>query len=486
MKAVAKKGASPAPKGSAGRTDRPADGAPAERPSLAARLGPTKIAVAAVALVSLVGVGGYFGWNALPGRKVDYERQLRAGPAYREYQAGLVSAQQLKSQDAEDHFQRALAIDPTNAILYNALATVYVGNAQYQKALTTCETGVARAPNSPDLYYTLGLVRYQLGRYDEAVQALDKSLSLKSDNPNALLWRGRADFALARGADGTFDAARLGEAAGHIDKAIAMAPDEAEYHAARAEVLYAQQNVDAARQEYEKAVALDPKGATYRIALGKICDAQNDLAGAEAAFAAATQIDRLNADAFYGLGLTLFKEGGRDEEAIAAFRSSLKINQLNPDVHQKLSEALARAGQPEEAAKEDALARQSRAAQDSIDQLRQLSEANPSDTGLLNKLGSAQAKQGKYDDAMLTYQRVLGLEPKNVEARYQIAGIEYTAGNISNALQAFEGVDRLKPGYRWTNYYLAQIYGKLGQRSKSAKRQALFDQQKAAGVLTEN
>jgi tetratricopeptide (TPR) repeat protein len=441
--------------------------------------------LAALVLVA----SAYFAWDSFSNREVDYESALKASAGYKQYQVGVAEAQSERYPEAEDALRKAIAADGSNALIYNALATVYVQQQQFQKALVTCENGINNAPGSADLYYTLGLVRFHLGKYDDAEQALSKALQLRERFPDAHLWLGNTYLLQARVSSddgGSFDQVRLGDAVASFRRAVALDPDTPEYLAALGEALYDQRDLESARDEYAKASTLDPKNAAYLVASGKIYDQLGDFEAAETSFEKATEADRLNAEAFYGLGLIRFKRGGNDEEAIAALREAVQINRYHADAHEKLGQALVRTGRQEEGDAEARLAEESRQRTAQLEQLRAAFAQQPGNVDIANMLGNELAKQGKYEEAFMAFQRAVAINPRNVDAKYRMAGIYLQKGNILEALRGFEEVDKLQSGYRRTNQYLAQIYRKIGRQGDAAKREAAFEAQRAAGEVPES
>ncbi len=241
--------------------------------------------------------------------------------------------------------------DSSNAMIYDALATLYVNQGEVQKAAVTAETGINRAPRWAPLYYTLGLARYQSGKFDDAEQALKRALAFRSDFADAHLWLGntyllKSKVASLDGSGG--DPGKLDDAVKEFRRATEIDDSVAEYHSALAEALYQRRDLAEARSQVERALQLDPNNAKYSRSLGKVCDQLNDLDAAQAAYQSATKQDLTNAEGFYGLGLALFKKQ-QDAEAADALRAALKINPFLGDAHEKLAQTLVRLGQQDEA-----------------------------------------------------------------------------------------------------------------------------------------
>lgn len=444
------------------------------------------IAVASALAVVVLATAGYFGWRAYSNRSIDYSAKLKTSSAYRSYTVGVAAAAAGRFDEAESAFQRALSEDPSNALIYNALATLYINQGEIQKAQVACENGINSAPGSPDLYYSLGLTRYQTGQFDPALQAFDRALALRPDYPDALMWRGNTCLLQAKlGGEGAGDPAKLAESLANLRRATELDDNVADYHAAYAEALYQQRDLAEARKQMERAVAIDPGNAKYSRSLGRVCDQLNDLDAATAAYTTATLQDPTDAEGFYGLGLAAFKKQ-QDDAAIAAFQSALRINPFHVDAHEKLGQTLIRSGRQDEGQNELKLAEDSRTRAKTIDEMRRSSAMDPSNVELANNLGIELARQGDFDDAMQAFHRALAASPRFVDAKYQIGGLYAQRAKWLDALKWFTEVDKASPGYRRTNYFLSKVNDKIGRKTEAERRMRMFEAQQAKGEVSDS
>jgi len=446
-----------------------------------------RVGAAVAAGVAVLAVTAWFAWAWLGGRTVDYAQRMRTSPARKAYEVGLVATQSGRTSEAEEAFQRAIGLDGSNALPYNALASLYLNNQDVQKAIVTAENGVNAAPGSPDLLYTLGVSRYKAGRFADAEQALRQSVDLNPDAPEAHLWLGNTCLVLSKlgGADASGDPTKLGDAIEAFRAAVKLEPETAAYHAALAEGLYQRRDLAEARAALEEAVRLDPKTPSYFTSLGRICDELDDPDAAVAAFTKATEGDVYDAEAFAGLGTAYFKKG-MDPEAADAFRKAIKVNPFHVAAHEKLAQVLMRTGQNDEGQKEMAAADESRERAKTLDGMKRASASDPTNAELANNLGIELARQGDFEDAMLSFQRAISANPRFLDPKYQMAGVFAKRGKVLEAIKAFEDVDKAQPGYRRTNYYLAQLYGRIGRKSEADRRQHAWDAQVKAGPVSDS
>jgi tetratricopeptide (TPR) repeat protein len=147
---------------------------------------------------------------------------------------GLSKSPRKSVQEATRLLQKALAIDESHPIASSLLAFVYGMQRQHEKSLAQAERAVAlnqslaqaeRAvalnPNmaAPNLH--LGGALFRLGRYEEAIQSLEKAIRLDPKGPPF--------FFVLLGEAYCF-AGRYEEAIVAAKKAIGRAPNSALFH----------------------------------------------------------------------------------------------------------------------------------------------------------------------------------------------------------------------------------------------------------------
>ncbi len=113
---------------------------------------------------------------------------LRDAPPPKNLAIRLLPGEWMADGAARDYaasLQAQLRTDPRSAVNANELAWMYVaGPAALRdaaKALPLARRAVELAPNDMDFWNTLGVTLYRLGRYEEAAEALRKSLKLGGD-----------------------------------------------------------------------------------------------------------------------------------------------------------------------------------------------------------------------------------------------------------------------------------------------------------------
>ena len=82
----------------------------------------------------------------------------------------------LKEFDAAaDEIRKALVLDPLSAILHAVDALISYHARRYEEAIPKCRKSLEIEPMFPPALYTLGLVSEELGRFESAVEYLQKA-----------------------------------------------------------------------------------------------------------------------------------------------------------------------------------------------------------------------------------------------------------------------------------------------------------------------
>lgn len=149
---------------------------------------------------------------------------------------------------AVDYLMRAAALDPADASVLHHLSATLFALDQREQAVTLALRALALAPSDRlnALHATELLLRTE--RYDEAAAIILDAVAAHSEDPVA--FRLLSATQTLRG--------RTEDALGAIDRALVLAPETAEYHLHRANLLYRLGRLDEAAEAFGRAAALDP------------------------------------------------------------------------------------------------------------------------------------------------------------------------------------------------------------------------------------
>lgn len=178
-------------------------------------------------------------------------------------------------------------------------------NNQLEGAETLYRRILDIVPGHPDALHYLGLLQFQRGRPEAAVEL--------------------------------------------IVRAIEKAPDYPDFHSNLGNIHTALGNLEAAAGSYGRALAIDPQRADFHNNLGVLHRITGRQPEAEAAFLHATELDPRHFRAFNNLGM-LYAAQDRIQEAVQHYCRSITLMPSHPDGHKLLGLAYYSIGQLEEAA----------------------------------------------------------------------------------------------------------------------------------------
>src|SRR5438067_429491 len=144
------------------------------------------------------------------------------------------------------------------AILIGLGLLTWQQSATYRNAETLWRTTIVKNPGCWMAYNNLGVVQFEKGNVEDAIEKYQQSLGLHPDYPeahynlgSALLQNGYAD-----------------EAIRHCEEALKVQPNEPDAHIVLGNAFMAKQDVDRAIAHYEQALTLRPEDANAHYNLG--------------------------------------------------------------------------------------------------------------------------------------------------------------------------------------------------------------------------
>jgi tetratricopeptide (TPR) repeat protein len=201
------------------------------------------------------------------------------------------------------------------------------------EAGAACRQALDLQPDLPEAFHILGLVAYQSGRLDRAIEHLGRAVSLAADHPTyranlAEMYRlaGRTDDAIREGrlalelkpdypealsnlGIAHYENKDYGEAADCHRRAIALNPGFVFAHSNLGNALFAIKQYDEAAAAYRRAIAIDPDFADVWANLGTTLHHAGEFDEAVSTLRRALALDPRHANARSGLGILLLMRG---------------------------------------------------------------------------------------------------------------------------------------------------------------------------------
>jgi tetratricopeptide (TPR) repeat protein len=110
------------------------------------------------------------------------------------FEIGLRHMRENHPQAAVEHFDRALALEPSNARVHDARSSALFALGELSKALAASEIAVDLFEEDPGLHVNRGLIYLAFGRKKEALQDYNRALELSPNYAPALYNRGVMHF----------------------------------------------------------------------------------------------------------------------------------------------------------------------------------------------------------------------------------------------------------------------------------------------------
>ena len=217
---------------------------------------------------------------------------------------------------AETCYQQILAQEPAHADALHLLGLVAYQQGRYDRALDSITKAIQRDASKPLYFYNQGLVHHKLNRLRDAEHAYRQALSLKGDYVEAL---GNLGNVLR-------EKGELDEACATYRKVLTVRPDHPEGYNNLGVVLKELGQRDEARDAYQRAIALNPDNAEAHYNLGVILFEDERLDEAIARFQQAVSIKPQYAKAHHHLGLALLWKQDMDG-ALHELRASAHLLQ---------------------------------------------------------------------------------------------------------------------------------------------------------------
>ncbi|OGO12127.1 MAG: hypothetical protein A2Y53_02060 [Chloroflexi bacterium RBG_16_47_49] len=268
-------------------------------------------------------------------------------------------------------------------------------------------------------------------------------------------------------AHGYLENGNLDEAIKNYQKAIALSPQNSGLYQALGDAYLLQGNIPEAKKTYLRAIAVlniaDPQ-AIESLFSNLDFSQEEDIAletGISFSEASAQTIT------VSGLAAKLFQQKGWYEDSLQAAQQSLAIDPSNPDYLLIVNTAI-----------------WSGNADQAIEILKQALSDKPTDDKIYYFLGILYQSQGKYDDALLSYQKSVGLAllklDWNWEARLQIGSVYKAMEKTDLAIQQYLEIARYAPYITDPYLEIARIHQDFGDISGAT---AAYDQAIQANPL---
>jgi len=343
---------------------------------------------------------------------------------------------------AESSYLKLLAIDASHVDSLHLLGVIAYQTGHSDRALDLIGRAIELNGENPAFHNNIGLALDALGRAGDAVIHYRRALILKPDYMDAYNNLGAA--LLAQG--------KVLDAVDCYRRAVALRPDFAEGHNNLGNALKRLGKLDEAVGRYQQALALRSDFAEAHNNLGNALTQQGRPAEAAAQYRRALALRPDYVEVHYHLG-NASRDQGRLDEAEVCYRQALSLNPGYTAAHNNLGAVLKERGQIE----------------DAVVHLRRALAIDPKFAEAHNNLGNVYREQGRIDDALAHYREAVALQHDFAEAHNNLGTVFHEQGGLHEAMSQYYRVLELDPGH-------AEAHGNLGR--------ALMDAGAFADALT--
>jgi tetratricopeptide (TPR) repeat protein len=239
---------------------------------------------------------------------------------------GIVLKKQGKLDEALEAYNKALAIKPDYADVYNIMGNTLLEQGKLDEAIEAYNKALAIKPDYADAYYNMGNALKDQCKLEEAIEAYNKALAIKPDYADAYNNMGNT----------LQEQGKLEEAINTYNKALAIKPDYTDAYNNMGNILKDQCKLEEAIEAYNKALAIKPDYADAYNNMGNTLREQGKLEEAIEAYNKALSLKPDYADVYNNMANAL-KDQGKLEDAVKAYEKALDIKPDYAEAHRNLS-----------------------------------------------------------------------------------------------------------------------------------------------------
>ena len=353
-------------------------------------------------------------------------RDTKNPAAYAGY--GMALGKQFKLDAAEEQFNKALELDPTNAVAHAGKALVLMNRLSsssmtirnqrdsiLKQAENECRMALQKDPYSPEAHYQLAQSLREQNRLDESVKEYQEAI--KSDPKYSEAYAGLGMLKLQQNS--------LGEAEGAFKDAIKYNSGNSTAHYGLGKTLLKMGSVDAAIKELNTALYQNPNSFPAHQAMGEAYQTQGNLNAAIKEYMKSISIKPENSETY--LHISDIREGRGDLElSISELRGALELMPDNQDIHMRIGDESLQLEKLDDAIKE-------------YEKVMSLNPGNAAAAKGVTRAyflkaqkesGGAFFASNDFETAKARLQKAIDLNPNDMELRLAMAKIRSMSGEV--------------------------------------------------------
>jgi protein O-GlcNAc transferase len=350
-----------------------------------------------------------------------------------EFQKALQFHQAGQLQMAEAIYRQILEVNPKHSDALHLLGVISYQVGRYDIAINLISEAIKYNPSVPSYHNNIGGAFKFQGRLEESISSYLKAIELKPDYADAYNNLGVVFK----------EQGRIEESILSHQKAIQLKPDYAEAYYNLGIALQSQGKPEEALSSYQKAIQLKPGFAEANNSLGILLQSQGKPEEAVSSYQKAVQLKPDFAEAYNNLGNAL-QDLGKSKESTLSCQKAIQLKPDYAEAYYNLGIALQSQGKPEEA----------------LSSYEKAIQLKPDFTEAYNNLGNALQDQGKPEEAVSFYQKAIQIKADYTEAYNNLGIALKEQGKIEESIPFFQRAFSLKPenSDAHSNYLMALHY----------------------------
>ncbi len=334
--------------------------------------------------------------------------------------AGLEHQRAGRLEEAARIYEEVLACEPENPDALHLKGMLFYQRGDFERAVEWIGRAVRACPAAPMFHNNLGTVLIALGRLEQACACYRRALELDSGYAEAHSNLGSVLQQLGE----------LATALEHHETALRLAPDRAEAYNNYGNALRAAGRLEQARKAFERALQLRPDYAEAWLNLSSVLRETDCTEEAERACRRSLECNPQLAEAHANLSAVLLAER-RFKEAEEAARRAIRLKPQLAEAHANLAAALIEQRRFGEAAVP----------------CQQALRLNPALPEAHANMGDVLAWRARDEEALACYEAALRLRPDSAEFWNKRGFALEQLGRWEEALECFEQAVRRKPDF---------------------------------------
>jgi tetratricopeptide (TPR) repeat protein len=302
-----------------------------------------------------------------------------------------------------------------------SVGRLLVAKDYYQQAIPLLKKTTLLMPKSAEAYYSLAFALYKTRKYDEMSSCLDQAENLDPSQPRILLLRALS----------LLDTGKVPEAKDYISKARALNPDDKFAAYLWGRVLIEERSYPEAIKLISDLIASGYNDPNAHLSLVSAYRKNGEFQKALDYALKLSQAFPDNASVHLSAGLELEFLGDLDH-AQTFLRKAIALSANHPEVLMTaeftLGAILAKEGQDAEATR----------------LLEDVIRLNPKDVDARVELADLRRKNGQYEQAEKLLQEALSFDPQNKRAHFALANVLTKLGKSSEAAEQFAKFQELE------------------------------------------